>query len=581
MIDSFTVVTTLTRADMAAFAADAAPLRPRRMLSLFAVILLVTGAIWLADATGMAFDAKSLLFGIVAALLYIVAVRRLSGVLADDPDLNAMTLEFNPDGVRTTRPGMTSMSSWSSVGRITFSRSHFFIWLSRGQGLIVPLRDLPDSVTAESARKMIESWTNGSVPLNKRDRPDDAIKAPATTVAQSAANDPAADEFAAKVLSARIGALVAGSLATWFLIDWLLADPNAEFVYRHLPIVTWHTFAVLSLAYVFARASVPAMPLRRSLFVVLIATPFVILGLALVDRIDGSRWQALALAAGAAVVALYLVRSSRAVTGSFQMGSAIAAVVGLSLWYLANQYLEIRSTLWHTPADTQSPQEANAAMRDNEQTLFDQRSRIEEAVDAVEPAHGDVAAFFVGFAGDADEEVFADEIDLAAKQFAKRYGTEKRSIQLANDARSRAQPIATVTGLHYALNRLAPKMNLERDVLVLALSSNCSSTHGFYVSNAGMPISDLAGNDIRSALDDAGIRWRVIVMSGCYPGPFIDQLADDQTLVIGWSSPYDESHDENRVRHTRFGEAFYKDALPRAASIREAYDITRKTIAAR
>jgi hypothetical protein len=131
------------------------------------------------------------------------------------------------------------------------------------------------------------------------------------------------------------------------------------------------------------------------------------------------------------------------------------------------------------------------------------------------------------------------------------------------------------------LNRLAQKMNPERDVLVLALSSDCSSAHRFYVSNGDMPISDLAGEDIRNALDNAGIRWRVIVVSGCHPGPFIDQLADDRTLVIGSSATYDESDDDkNSSRLTRFGEAFYRDALPQAASIREAYEAARKAIAA-
>ena len=85
--------------------------------------------------------------------------------------------------------------------------------------------------------------------------------------------------------------------------------------------------------------------------------------------------------------------------------------------------------------------------------------------------------FFVGFAGYAEQRVFAEEIKLAARVVGERYGSEKRSIFLINDRRSLdAQPLASPTALRHALRSLARKMNTRRDVLFLALPRTVTST---------------------------------------------------------------------------------------------------------
>ena len=61
-----------------------------------------------------------------------------------------------------------------------------------------------------------------------------------------------------------------------------------------------------------------------------------------------------------------------------------------------------------------------------EELLFTQAARIDAAVDAIEPSSaGSPTVFFVGFAGYAEQRVFAEEIQLAARVVGERYGSEK------------------------------------------------------------------------------------------------------------------------------------------------------------
>jgi hypothetical protein len=83
-------------------------------------------------------------------------------------------------------------------------------------------------------------------------------------------------------------------------------------------------------------------------------------------------------------------------------------------------------------------------------------------------------------------------------------------------------------------------------------------------------------------LRQSGIKWRVIIISACYAGGFIEPLRDPHTVVITAAAPdrtsFGCSSDSDL---TYFGEAFYRDALPEAHSLREAFDKAKAAIAAR
>jgi hypothetical protein len=102
------------------------------------------------------------------------------------------------------------------------------------------------------------------------------------------------------------------------------------------------------------------------------------------------------------------------------------------------------------------------------------------------------------------------------------------------------------------------------------------------VKNGGLPLVDLEPEDLRSALDDAGIKWRVVIVSACYSGIFIEPLQSANTLII---TAADADHTSFGCADDRdltyFGEAFLRDSLPGATSLEAAFEKAKALIAAR
>src|SRR2546430_350568 len=124
-------------------------------------------------------------------------------------------------------------------------------------------------------------------------------------------------------------------------------------------------------------------------------------------------------------------------------------------------------------------------------------------------------------------------------------------------------------------------MHPADDVLVLFLTSH-GSEDGLEVENGSLPLSQLAPGDLRHALDDSGIRWRIVVMSACYAGVFMDELKTDTTALITASDATHTSFGcEDDRDLTWFGEAFLKESLPRSASLEEAFHRAAALVARR
>jgi Peptidase C13 family len=179
--------------------------------------------------------------------------------------------------------------------------------------------------------------------------------------------------------------------------------------------------------------------------------------------------------------------------------------------------------------------------------------------------------------------VFAQEIELAAQVIGNRYAVGSRGVSLINDARDlQSAPLASLSALKYALKGLAAKMNVERDVLLLSISSHGSEDPAIAVSNVDLPFNDFTDEDLAQALQDSGIKWRVVILSACYAGAFIDSLKNPQTIVITAAAADRTSFGCGSDSDlTYFGSAFYRDALPNARTLRDAFDKAKVAIAQR
>jgi hypothetical protein len=213
-----------------------------------------------------------------------------------------------------------------------------------------------------------------------------------------------------------------------------------------------------------------------------------------------------------------------------------------------------------------------------------QLPRVEAALKQVsaEPATAP-RVFFVGFAGDGNQKVFAEEILLVAKRVDERYGTTRRQVLLVNDQRDfDAHPFATSSSLEQALKGIGALMNRERDVLFLALSSHGTPDGLVVVSNPGLFNYGMSSAAVERMLDAAGIRNRVIVVSACFSGHFVKPLRNDDSIIITAAAKNRSSFGCSDDRDlTYFGEAFFRDAWPKNATLRDTFAVARRAIAAR
>ena len=218
--------------------------------------------------------------------------------------------------------------------------------------------------------------------------------------------------------------------------------------------------------------------------------------------------------------------------------------------------------------------EVRAAGLAVESALLSQRQLLDQALAALAPGRrGVIDLYLLAIGGDGSQEVFRREAQFVRAQFDERFGTSGRSIALVNSRSTVATaPMATMLSIEEALKTIAARMNREEDILFLFLTSHGSPGHEFALRQNHMTLRDLPARELGQLLRQSGIRWKVIVVSACYSGGFIDPLRDDSTLIITAAR-----HDRasfgcaDEADFTYFGRAFFKESLPASRSFQDAF----------
>jgi hypothetical protein len=371
-------------------------------------------------------------------------------------------------------------------------------------------------------------------------------------------------------------------LSAWVAIDRWQSQPEPQFFADGIPLLAWYALAILGLAALLRWRARPAPAFGPVLALTMGTVPVPLLFVSLVADYLQPSWVLIAAIMVGVYTLLYLARGLRALTGQTQRAAACAGLVFIAGFAWLTDTLNVIPDVW-APLEAQTA-EPDGDLADGEAILFGQPGRIDELLDAVQRGTSpQPKGFFLGFAGVGDEKVFAQEVGLASRVLGERYDMAARSVSLINDERDLERaPLATVSGLKYALRGLGARMNLDQDVLFLSISSHGADDPAIIVSNSQLPLKDLTAEDLADALRDSGIKWRVIIISACYAGGFIESLRDPQTIVITAAAADRTSFGCSNDRDlTYFGEAFYRDALPGARSLRGAFDTAKAAIAAR
>jgi hypothetical protein len=540
------------------------------------------------------------LIGYGALILVGRIVRSWMKPLPDAAFLGEWKYDFSPVGVRLSRPHVDSTTSWGAVRDITSTADHLFIWIDSIAAFVVPVRDLPPGISGERAQCILNDLRAQTGNLGVHSN-GDASAASAVIYAPERGPQPPrslarsmrallrwltwrpfdgraldAPDFAIALIAVLSVPLVIG-------LDRIGVGPNASFNFFSAEVLACKTLGLLAIGWIIWRATDPQASWRVVLFVLagltLLAVP-VRWG---IDHL-GSLGRARVVASWSLLLIqlVYLSRALRVATGRRQLRAVALSLVALLIGGgLISRYLEM-GPIWYAPEDPSTDSYTRSA-HEAEHLLMSQPARIDAAVAAMAPRTGAVSTYMVGFAGVGEQKVFAGEISLAAKVIGDRFGTQQRTLLLVNDQRDlESRPLASVTGLKLALADIGRRMDRERDVLILVISSHGSQDPAISVSNGGIPLNELTGEDLKQALDEAGIRWRVVIISACHAGAFIPYLSDERSIVVTAAAADRTSFGCSNDRDlTNFGEAFIRDALPDSTSIRTAFEKARVSIAAR
>ena len=266
----------------------------------------------------------------------------------------------------------------------------------------------------------------------------------------------------------------------------------------------------------------------------------------------------------------YWLRSLVAAAVLFSPSWLLAPLVPDAMWWATSAPAEARDTRYPNPASEEvlaaQPQLLDDALSD----LEDQRPRLTDL-------------YFVGFAPDGTEDVFRKDVVAARDLFDQRFDTDGRSVLLINNPRTLLDvPLATVSNLRETLNEVGATIDRDDDVVLLFLESHGGRDFRLAADLPPLDLDELSPQALREMLDESGIKWRIVIVSACYSGGYVEPLKDDFTLIMTASAADRTSFGCGTDSDaTFFSEALFRQALHFEDSLLKAFEQARLSIAER
>jgi hypothetical protein len=214
-----------------------------------------------------------------------------------------------------------------------------------------------------------------------------------------------------------------------------------------------------------------------------------------------------------------------------------------------------------------------------EDALVDQHDRITAAVAAL-PPHGDAPETVVlAIGGQGYQAIFDREARRAAAILSARGGGP--ALVLSNTpAQVETGLLASRRTVGLAIAALGRRAR-PGDTLVVYLASHGGEDASIAMDAPYIEFAPFTAADLATALDSAGFKRRIIIISACFAGSWIDRLASPTTIVIAAAAKDRTSFgcDDSR-EFTFFGEAMLGELAKPGQSLELAFDHARQRIAA-
>ncbi|QCK86259.1 hypothetical protein E8L99_11095 [Phreatobacter aquaticus] len=404
----------------------------------------------------------------------------------------------------------------------------------------------------------------------------------------------------------RLVAVTCTMIACLLLIDWATSGADGTWdMYGLNALIAW-VAVLVAITLAFAGRD-PTARVTWHLLIVLLAqtvaaTLVVLLALPLLG-LPG--WPAIAGLIASAAAALGLLTLAFVATRRIFLHGAgsrrpTLRALGLSVASLAaalafpyspafvgSDFDRSTANVWEFASRLSQPQQTEAMaeqrrdyMRRQAQAKLAQPALMTAALDGLAPVDPSAPNVFVlGIAGWARQNVFLNEAEQAVAALAVRLRATGRTMTLINNpGTSASRPIASIQNLAQALQGIARRMDTERDVLVLAMTSH-GNRDGFALEFGALVYETLSPESLKTALDEAGIRNRILIVSSCYSGTFVPVLADENTMIMTASSAERNSFGCSDTRSlTYFGEALLENGLRQSDSLIGAFTVARRLV---
>ncbi|MEO0462037.1 MAG: C13 family peptidase [Pseudomonadota bacterium] len=203
--------------------------------------------------------------------------------------------------------------------------------------------------------------------------------------------------------------------------------------------------------------------------------------------------------------------------------------------------------------------------------LLEQRRRLDRALGTIKRHKpGTVDAFVVTVALDSDP-VFAREAREAGRVLSRRYNAEGRTLVLAGPDGTRDDlPQGSIEALIVSLAHIAEQMDGDEDVLVLY-----STSHGldlglaYHYGDTGYGV--LSPARFKTVLEELGIMRRVLLLSACFSGVFVEPLSSPDTAILTAAASNRTSFGcQAENDWTFFGDALINNALRQPQPLKDA-----------
>lgn len=213
-----------------------------------------------------------------------------------------------------------------------------------------------------------------------------------------------------------------------------------------------------------------------------------------------------------------------------------------------------------------------------ELALLQQEQLLQQALDALPASSPQPDLYSLTFAGDGTQSVFMRETDSINQTLRQRFNVHGQISLVNHRDHLHDRPMATRENLSRAIQALAER-STEQDILLLYLTSHGSAEHELALSQNRLQLQDLAANDLAQLLKPLTGRKKILVVSACYSGGFIEPLKDENTLIMTAAradrTSFGCSDDSD---FTYFGRALFAQALMATDDLAEAFTQAQKQV---